>query len=195
MNEKELNRLINKFYEGESTEEDEKILRAFFSGDNVPEGFETEKHIFRYFMESGSVTEPSAGFEERIYQAVKSSEQRRLSEKAKSYFLPLLSAAAVILIMAGTYFFFESKRGIKDTYSDPEVAYNEAMKILTDVSTRLNRGRACLEPVAKLGEMTAMSFESLNRSSSMVRKSMNKLNHLEKDLSNINILDTGVINK
>ena len=79
MNEEELKRLIEKYYSGESTEEEERALRSYFIENNAPPGYEAEKEIFSFLMEAGEVPEPSAGFEARIIKAVDSSDKKELS--------------------------------------------------------------------------------------------------------------------
>ena len=49
MKEEELKRLIGKYYNGESTEEEESTLRNYFRKNNIPPGYEAEKSIFGYF--------------------------------------------------------------------------------------------------------------------------------------------------
>ena len=46
---KEAEKLIEKYYEGETTVAEENLLRKYLSGKNVPAQFETEKAILDYF--------------------------------------------------------------------------------------------------------------------------------------------------
>jgi hypothetical protein len=178
MNE-ELNRLIGKYYNGESTEEEEKTLRAYFSSDTVPEGYETEKEIFGYYMASGDIPEPSPGFEDRILAGIDTSNEKRGLKNLRRYLLPLLSTAAGILILAGSYFFFVQRDKSPDSYKDPEIAYAETMKILYDVSSQLNRGAQSLQPVSKINEMKVKSFNPINKSAILIEKSLKSLNYLQ----------------
>jgi hypothetical protein len=194
MNNEELKRLIAKFYEGETSEEDERYLGALFSSDQVPEGFESEKAFILFCMSERQVGEPSPKFEENILNAIDESE--RLSVRPMKYLLLIgSSAAAILLILLSTYFFLEDRSVYKDTYSDPKIAYAETMKILLDVSTRLNKGAKTLQPVSKLSAMTNISIEKINESSVLINKSIMKLNKLGKVNVEKSIGDTRVINK
>ena len=196
MKNEEISRLIRKFYDGTSTEEEEKILRALFSVDQAPEGFETEKELICSFMAMGRIEGPSSDLEEKILTRIDESGKKSFEINSRKRFILILSsAAAVILLMIGTYFFLESRSRYWDTYSDPELAYNETMKILMDVSVRLNKGTNALEPVSKLNTMTDMSIEKISESSSLINKSFRKLNNLGKVLEEKRIGKTGVINK
>ena len=98
----------------------------------------------------------------------------------KKYLLTVLSAAAGLLILGGSYFFFVRKTEPVDTFSDPEIAYAETIKILRDVSSQLNHGAQVLEPVGKINEISRKSFESLNKSTRIIEKNLRKLDKLQR---------------
>lgn len=181
MSNDEISRLIRKFYDGESTDEDEKYLRALFSGDQPPEGFETEKEFILFSISRGHIVGPSDDLEEKILKRVDDSHSKYFEIKSGKYLLRVISSvAAAIILIIGTYFFMESRNEYRDTFSDPEIAYNETMKILMDVSVRLNKGTNALEPVSRLNTMTDMSIKKISESSELINKSLNKLNNLGK---------------
>jgi|WetSurMetagenome_2_1015567.scaffolds.fasta_scaffold08372_4 hypothetical protein len=178
MNEEELNRLTEKYYSGSCTDEEERTLREYFRNNIAPEGFEAEKVIFGYYDSAGIIPEPSVDFETRIMDGIESSDRKTGLLKRRKYILPYLSAAAGILILVGSYFFFISRSRSEDTFRDPKVAYAETIKILKDVSIRLNNGTRALEPVAKIDKMKTKSFEEINKSSSLIRKNLKNLDYL-----------------
>jgi hypothetical protein len=187
MSEEELKRLIEKYYNGESTEEEEIALRVFFRKGNVPEGFDAEKEIFSYYAESQDVPEPSIDFEARILTGIDASERERESQNIRRYLIPILSAAAGILILTGSYFFFMKRAESVDTFADPAIAYAETIKILRDVSSQLNHSAQVLEPVGKMSEFTRKSFKSINKSTGIVEKNLKNLDYLQRaiDLSHV----------
>ena len=180
MKEEELKRLIEKYYNGESTEEEESSLRDYFRKNNIPEGYEAEKVIFGYFDESTEVPEPSIDFEARILAGIDASESKRRSRTMKKYLLPILSAAAGLLIVGGSYFYFIVRAEPRDTFTDPEIAYAETIKILREVSSQMNRGTQVLEPVGKINKVTKKSFETINKSTRIVEKNLKNLELLNK---------------
>jgi hypothetical protein len=179
MKEEDLKRLIDRYYSGESTEEEEIALRDYFKKGNIPEGFEAEKVIFGFYSESEDIPEPSIDFEARILAGIDASERQNASLKLKKYLLPLIGTAAGILLLAGSYFFFAGRAESSDTFKDPEIAYAETIKILREVSLQLNRGAQVLEPVGKMNEATKKSFETINRSARMVQKNLKSLDYLK----------------
>jgi hypothetical protein len=180
MTTEELNRLLAKYYSGESSEEEESLLRSFFNGDNIPEGFEAEKKIFGYYLNAVEVPEPSPDFETRILAGIDEYENKNRSQKLRKFILPIISTAAGLLIIAGSYFFFINRNEPRDTYSDPKIAYAETIKILTEVSSKMNRGTRTLEPVSKINEVTTKSFAAFNKSTNIVEKNLKNLDYLQK---------------
>ncbi len=178
MNTEELERLLGKYYKGESSIAEERTLRAFFSGDNIPEGYEAEKEIFGYYLDSVEVPEPSSDLDARIMAGIDKSELSASSGKFRKLIYPLISAAAVLLIITGSYFFFIHNSEPIDTFSDPQLAYNETMKILMNVSVRLNDGARALEPVSMISEMPAKSLQPINKSSKTIEKNLKSLGYL-----------------
>ena len=180
MKEEELKRLIEKYYNGESTEEEESSLRDYFRKNNISEGYEAEKIIFGYFDKSKEMPEPSVDFEARILAGIDASESSRRSRTMKKYLLPILSAAAGLLLLGGSYFYFIVRAEPMDTFTDPEIAYAETIKILREVSSQMNRGTQVLEPVGKINKVTKKSFETINKSSRIVEKNLKNLELLDK---------------
>lgn len=163
MKEEELKRLIERYYKAECTEEEERSLRDFFRRNDVPDGYEAERTIFGFYDESESVQDPSIDFEARIMAGIDASEKQRGTQSVKRHLIPLLSAAAGLLLLAGSYFFIINRPDPGDTFTDPAIAYAETIKILRDVSSRMNRGAETLEPVGKMNEVTKKSYlKSLN---------------------------------
>jgi hypothetical protein len=180
MKEEELKRLIGKYYNGESTVDEENALRDFFSKGNVPDGYEAEKEIFGYYDGLQEIPEPSIDFEARILAGIDASEKNAVSLRIRRYLLPALSIAAGLLILAGSYFIFAKRTEQLDTFKDPDLAYAETIKILRDVSAQLNHGAQVLEPVGRINEMKIRSVESLNKSARIVEKNLKSLSYLKQ---------------
>jgi hypothetical protein len=180
MNSEEIKLLLEKYYDGETTSEEETFLKNYFSRSDISEELSDEKEIFRYYMQSSSVPEPSSGFENRIISALDSLDKKSISLKRRRLFVILTGIAAGMLILAGSYFFFIHKSEPPETYSDPQIAYAETMKILYNVSSRLNHGTKALDKISTMQDVTRKSFETLNRSATSIREKMKPLHDLSK---------------
>lgn len=187
MKEQELKHLLEKYYNGDSTVSEEHLLREYFRKDNVPAGYEAEKVIFGYYSDSIDIPEPSADFETRMMAGVDSSMKIGRQRKMRRLLMPYLSAAAGIIIMLGSYFFFLQKSEPMDTFSDPELAYAETVKILKEVSASLNHGVKALEPVGKINEMKEKSFAAINMSKIMVEDKFRNFEYLQKAVEITNV--------
>ena len=182
MNEEELKELIQKYYNGESTEEEESALRLFFRKNDIPRGYEAEKVIFGYYDVSESIPEPSRDFEAQILAAIDASAKRT---GLRRFVIPLISAAAGILILFGAYFFFTGRTDTNDTFTDPKIAYLETVKILHNVSSQLNQGAMALEPVGRLNEIRKNSLSPINETAKTVEKNLKSLQKSIKLTTNV----------
>ncbi|MCB8999146.1 MAG: hypothetical protein H6540_03630 [Bacteroidales bacterium] len=178
MKEKEIRSLLEKYYKGESTLAEENALREFFSSDDVPEDMAPEKEIFGYYKTDIFIPEPSAGFEYKILAGIEKLEKMPHAGRFRKYVLPALGAAASVLILLGGYFYFQYKNFGRDTYSDPQIAYAETVKILYEVSSKMNQATQGLEPVGKFSTATQKSFRKIDKSSAIIEKGLKNLNYL-----------------
>lgn len=183
MNTDEVKKLLEKYYEGDSSVDEELILKEFFSLNEVPEELEAEKDIFCCFLQLSGMPLPSGGFTDRIISAVDDEDILFKRSDRRKIFRIVTGIAASLLIIAGSYLFFNYRSEQPDTYSDPELAYNEAMRILVDVSVRLNRGTMELRKVGMMQDVLDKSFETLNKPSLMVSEKLQALEMLNNPFS------------
>ncbi|MBN2667381.1 MAG: hypothetical protein JXR67_12785 [Bacteroidales bacterium] len=182
----EIIQLLTKYYDGNSTIEEERLLKEYFGGTDVPEELFEEQKIFRCYSEISDkgIPEPSADFEKRIYEAIDREEKRSLIPPRRRFFVILSGVAATLLILAAAYFFFERRPDIRDTYNDPEVAYAEAMKILHSVSSRMNEGTKALGQLTALQEETGRTLYAVGKSTSLLEDNIKPLEIIFKTLGN-----------
>jgi len=178
MKDKDLKQLLEKYYSGESTEEEEIFLNEYFNGNSVSEGYEAEKLIFRYFEEEKNIPPPAVDFEIRIMEGVDRFNKKRKAQELRTYLYPVIGVAASILLILGAQLIFSPKEKSTDTFDDPQIAYAETRKILYDVSIKLNRGTRSMEPVGKISKMKGKSFEAINKSTEIISKSLKSLDYL-----------------
>jgi hypothetical protein len=186
MNSEEIKRLLEKYYEGDSTSEEEFLLKKFFSEEAVPEDLNDEKEMFLYYRQSSHIPEPSADFEDRILSAINEEDKDIVRIKRRRLYITLSGIAAGMLILAGTYFFFTKKSEPRDTYSDPELAYAETMKILYDVSNHLNHGTKTLGQIGELRNETNRSLKTIDKSTAILKEKLKPLDKMLKTMEDIN---------
>ena len=175
MNSGEIKQLLEKYYSGESTSGEEHLLKKFFSIGNVPPDLKADQEIFRYYMQISEIPEPSADFEKNIISAIEIEDKDLSRFRRRRMLVTLSGIAAAMLILGGSYFFFAGKSELRDTYTDPELAYAETMKILHEVSSRLNNGTKALGHLSDLQDETSKTMETVSRSASLLEENIKPL--------------------
>jgi hypothetical protein len=176
MKKEELDRLISRYYTGSTTKEDERELISFFSGNDIPDGYEAEKAIFRYLEDASEIPEPSPDLEARIIAGLDFSENQG---RVRRLLITLSGVAAAIIIMTGSWFLLTTSNKPADTFTDPQLAYEETLKILYDVSSRMNQGAAAMEPFTKINS-SLKSLQVISKSTETFQNSFRSLDHLQK---------------
>lgn len=176
MNSKEIEALLDKYYAGESTLEEEQQLRDFFTGEVVPPHLSEHAGLFRYFNEAGKEELADQDFESRFHDAIGKSGVIKMDTgwNRRRYFIGI---AAGILLLAGIVFTFRNDiiKRTPGNSPDAEVAYRQATNALAMLSVNFNTG---LDPVRKLGNFQKGIDEMQNLVS--FQKGIDQMNKLSK---------------
>ncbi|MGD0341320.1 MAG: hypothetical protein ABSA76_06405 [Bacteroidales bacterium] len=189
MKEEILKKLLEKYYNGDTSLEEEQSLKEYFSGKDIMPGYEAEKEIFRLFSSSGEV--PAAGdeLETRIKNAIDHLEESHPVRTPSIRRYAFASLAAGLLILAASYFMLRHHAEPKDTFSDPRLAYAETMKILNEVSLKLNKGTDALEPVRKIARAAQSGLGTVSKSASVITENLKPIRMINR-ISNVNLDST-----
>jgi hypothetical protein len=167
---KDIRRLLEKFYRGESTLEEERELQQYFASTAVPEELIPDKELFEAFGEGVNQVEFPEELNGKILSSIDRLEKKETRTRRISIY-SLSGLAAGLLVMIAVYLFFlrDDNRSLiasnqmTDTYEDPIQAYEEAKKALVYVSNKLNTGTSELEQVKQVSKMTAEPLQSLSK--------------------------------
>ena len=140
MNFTEIEQMIGKFYEGETTPEEERKLREFFSREEIPPHLAVHAGLFRFYEESEKEGIPDPGFEDKLIARLGETPVIPLYSRRKQFFY-LTGMAAAFLLLVGLFFTFRNDI-LQHSYSDKEAAaaYEKAEKALLLLSSNLNTG-------------------------------------------------------
>jgi hypothetical protein len=106
MDYKYIDQLLERYWQGQTTLEEESILRTFFSQTDVPAELLRYKELFAYQQYQRQATVPGADFDERILAAIGQEPSAKAAPAVKartislsSRLAPLFRAAAVVAII------------------------------------------------------------------------------------------------
>ena len=186
MNLQEIERLLEKYFEGESTLSEEEQLRKFFASGNVPERWNDLARYFTYFDQEKDLSMMDPSFDESIMEKVKESKLGAIMDIHRPWIYWISGIAATILILLAIFVKFDpiSKR-VEDTYKDPQLAYNEAKKILLFVSAKFNQGTKNLGSIQALetGLTELKPVGAYNKVANEVKR-LNEVERVEKMIIN-----------
>lgn len=144
----EINTLLRKFYDGQTTEAEENRLREFFNNPDIPSELADEAAFFR------SLPATPKGMERRLERQINAWNmiEKTTERKARSVSLRWvmgMAASVLALLTLGIYLNMRQPQPPlavqQDTYTDPRDAYAETQKALTLFSQKLNKGLGSLE--------------------------------------------------
>ena len=149
MNFKEIEALLEKFYEGKTSLSEERQLRDFFTGKAVPPYLSFHADLFRYYEEAAKKELHDSELESRFLAAIE--EPRAIPMyPGRKQFLFLMGIAAAILLLAGLVFTFRNDGFLRSTKksTEREIAYQQTKKALAMLSANFNTG---LDQAQELG--------------------------------------------
>jgi hypothetical protein len=147
MNTREIEALLEKYYEGETTLGEEQALKVFFSDPGVPDHLAVHRSFFTGLKNEAERMRDEQGFDARMDSllAERRDEQPVIplqTKRVRMFFYSGLAAA--ILLMIGLFTtlrqdILHKNQPVAGT-GNTEMAYAQAKEALTIVSCNLNRG-------------------------------------------------------
>jgi hypothetical protein len=128
-----IEKLLEHYFEGNSSTADEKTLKDYFASSNVAQHLQQYQPLFDYFEESK---------QQKFTQEIPLTPKLR-DKKRNSVMWLSIAASVVVLFGAGLYFYNEATATQEQgfgTYKNPEIAFQETQKALQLLSTNVNVG-------------------------------------------------------
>ncbi|MEP3838452.1 MAG: hypothetical protein ABJM36_12430 [Algibacter sp.] len=130
-----IEKLLEKYENGETSLKEEQQLKNYFSQETVAPHLEVYKPMFTYFL---------VNKQEQFTKDVPLKTTRNFDYK-------WISVAAIAVLMLGFYFGTKINQSDLGTYEDPELAFNEFSKSMEMISSKFNKGAST---VSYLNEMS-----------------------------------------
>lgn len=136
-----IKQLLDKYWNSESSLEEEHILTAYFNQPDVDQEFEAFKPLFNYFDEQRRLT---IDLEDQIMSKINDAKP-----EGKVIRMPwrrvISIAASVLIFISLTFSIFQYRQnnkgniGFADTYQTPEEALEQTKAALLYLSQRMNK--------------------------------------------------------
>lgn len=141
MDSNKIEALLNKYWNCETSLEEEQQLRDYFKGGNIPEQLRETAALFRYFELQKKKSLSDVSFDAQVLAKTKRANK---SIVVKLVYNTLRIAAGVAVLVVAVWFIRNEVRkdtpqAVVDTYDDPKLALEETKKALLMISRSFGR--------------------------------------------------------
>jgi len=135
-----IEKLLEKYDNGETTLQEEQQLKNYFSQETVAPHLEVYKSMFQYFLQT---------HEEQFTKDVP------LKPRKKHTLYKWISVAAIAVLMFGIYTQVDNSKSLSDLSDEELYAYHQTMQVFNLVSSKLNQGSESMNAIG----MVSSNFE------------------------------------
>lgn len=148
----EIKGLLQLYFDGETTLEQEEQLIKYFTTDEVAAELKKYQGFFAGVSElsSENMSHAELNIEADIIDFINRNETGSKNNTRTLWQIVSGVAATVILVMGGWLLYQQQEMNYTDTYDNPEVAYAVAEQALNYVSVKYNKGLAAMNHFDKL---------------------------------------------
>lgn len=178
MNTNEIEKLLERYYDGLSSLEDEKILSGFFSGNEVPDHLKKHAPVFRWaIIEAGEKLE-NISFQSDLQAKIlrsgtDNSYHKRIPFQLHKWWIPSVAASALVILAVSLLLRFDKKESTVNNQTEGiDVAYRQTSAALLTVSGNFNHGLSQLDKLKHFDKVSAQL------------ESFGKFFHSQEDLIN-----------
>lgn len=173
MNTKEIERLTEKYFNGETTLYEEELLRKFFSDTEIPAHLSGLKPLFAIHQNEINVQIQDPLFEKKILKVIENDKKTDLKFKRRMLITVWTTIAAAVIF--SVTFIFETRTTEQAKKNiEAEQAYIEINKALIYVASQFNKG---LQPVQKTGNKLGKGFDPVKKISEL-DQTLNKISQI-----------------
>ncbi len=163
MNINEIEKLVEKFYNGETTLSEERMLHGFFSGDSLPAHLKYMKRQFAFYDNERGTGLEIPNYNDKVLESLDNKNKILKFKLHKPAIYSAYSVAVIIIIaIAINIFNFLNQRNPNEinqsTINDPEIAYRETKQALILVSTYVDEALTECRDISKFDEYRQMIF-------------------------------------
>lgn len=138
MDSNKIDELLNKYWNCETSLEEEQQLREYFRGNQIPEQWKETAPLFRYFDAHKKKTLNDGAFDAALMKKINTPPPSK-GKVVRIFYNTLRIAAGVSVLVVATFLVRNEIREttpqeMVDTYDDPKLALEETKKALMMIS-------------------------------------------------------------
>ncbi len=152
---KDINLIINKFFEGNTTKEEEIILKDFISKYVLSNDYSYLKDLFEYYENENHIKAP-VDFDESLFDIINQNDKKKNNSKRILNFTMTGIAASLIILFGFLYIFNISNKNITDGKSQLNLTYIDDYKLITTqqafsvMNYYIDKGLGSMQEIEKL---------------------------------------------
>lgn len=176
----EVKKLLQQYFNGESSLEDERKLEIYFQSGDVADEVAEYAEFFGGISELADVVDHST-IEEDVMDFILENEHREKTKYFGMWKLVTGIAASIIIVLGGFLFYQQKQKPFDDTFENSEQAYVYARKTLQYVSSEYKKGFAELA-----------KFEMLQKANEPIKKGVAPVNEFFEGIEKMeNVEESG----
>ena len=152
--------LLQKYFDAETSLEEENELIIYFTSGEVEESLKMYVSMFSGLKEL-SVEEDTDLGEELMNHILESEHKEKLKYRWMWQVVTGIAASVIVALLAVN--FYSGRNQWTDTYTDPKQACAEATKTLEYVAGKYHQGLAQLKPIGKITEATDPLYSGMSK--------------------------------
>ena len=173
MDSKEIDQLLEKYWECQTSLEDEALLKEYFNGADIDAKYDEVSDLFKYYAHEKTQVELGDDFNEKVLASLQTGTASSIKGPARigrviKLFGDIAKVAAVGLIIVTAGYFIkqevekeDAQPLLTDTFEDPQKAFEETKKALQLISKNFNKGRKQAKKVATFSEAQEQVKENI----------------------------------
>jgi len=142
-------KLLQTYFNGESSVEEERVLETYFKSGKVAEEFQEYAPFFNGISELANDS-GDQNIEEEIMDFILENENREKTKYRWLWQTVTGIAASVIVILGGFLFYQQQQKPFEDTFKNPDEAYAYAEQTMQFISEKYAKGLTGLSNFEKL---------------------------------------------
>ena len=151
----EVEKLLEKYWQCETSLEDEQKLRDFFVKGNIPSSAKGAAELFR-FLNAEKSKSLAANFEGAVTKKLEARRGGKVIQMI-SYGNMARIAAGIVVVVAATFLIRQEIRKsypqeLQDTYTDPQMAFEETKRALQMISNSFGKAKKEASKMQMLNE-------------------------------------------